>query len=429
MANPRLAAAFAAAVLAAVTGASPVLAASPTPTPTPTPTSSPSISASPMTPTALARISTRVRDALHGSTAKHADYKIVIGIGAISQSPNTASAPASNQKIFTTNALLAKVGSTFRYDTFVSGTATVSSGVLNGDLVLVGSGDPTLTRGDLGGLAHQLYADGLRKVTGRLIVDDSRYSLGTRAPGWKHDFVPDESGAVDAFSVNNDDWKSGAAFLSDPTPANAGLWRDALKAAGIHVAGATDISVAPSAVVPLASHKSRPLSAIVKLTLHQSINYYAEMMLRELGWQYSGHGSRASGIAAVNSFARALSLPLGRVLDGSGLSYRDRETPGNVIAWLTRVQTLATYPAFYNGLAVSCSRSGTLRYRLCGAHLAGKVHAKTGTLDDITSLSGYTRTEGGRDVEFSFLFSGARSVDTANARIDAVIKAVVRSTA
>lgn len=367
---------------------------------------------------------------MHGSTARHADYQITIdGIGTISHSPNTASAPASNEKIFTTNALLARVGPAYRYITQVSGTAQPVAGVLTGDLVLVGSGDPTFTRSDLASLARSLHNDGLRRVTGRLVVDDSRYSLGTRAPGWKHDFLPDESGAVDAFSVNNDDWKSGSSFLADPTSANAGLWRAALRAAGIHVAGATSIGIAPSNLVPLASQKSRPLSKIVAMTLHESINYYAEMMLRELGWQYSGHGSRASGINAVDRFARGLSLPIGRVLDGSGLSYQDRETPGDVIAWLAKAQTLATYQAFHDGLAVSCRRDGTLRYRLCGPHVKGAVHAKTGTLDKITSLSGYTRTVGGRDVTFSFLFSGARSVSAASSHIDAAVAAVVRSTA
>ena len=71
----------------------------------------------------------------------------------------------------------------------------------------------------------------------------------------------------------------------------------------------TNVTIAPSTLVPLAAHRSRPLSAIVKATLHESINYYAEMMLRELGWQYTGHGSRASGSAAVRRFARGL-IPL-----------------------------------------------------------------------------------------------------------------------
>ncbi|HVY11174.1 MAG TPA: D-alanyl-D-alanine carboxypeptidase [Mycobacteriales bacterium] len=376
------------------------------------------------------RLTTQVDRALKGSTARHPHYKISIsGLGTISRGANTSSAPASNEKIFTASALLAAVGGSYRYVTQVSGTSAPVAGVLGGDLVLIGSGDPTLTRGNLNGLARSLYASGLRRVTGRLVVDDSRYAHGTRAPGWKHSFLPGESGAVDAFSVNNDNWKSSSTFLRDPTGANAKLWRAALKNAGIHIAGATAVTVAPKTLVPLASHSSRPLSTIVKMTLRESINYYAEMMLRELGWQASGHGSRASGVAAIRRFARGSGLPIGRVEDGSGLSYRNRETPGNYIAWLTKIGTLPSYPDFFKGLAVSCRPGGTLRYRLCGGHVKGEVHAKTGTLDNITSLSGYTRTEGGRDVSFSFLFSGVRSTAAANRHIDDAIVAVVRSTA
>ena len=326
MASPRPAA-FVAAMLAALLsvelGATSSSAVSATPTPTPTPTPS-STAPAPSSP-ALARITARVEHALRGSTARHAGYKITIdGIGTISHAANTSSAPASNEKILTTSALLNRVGPTYRYVTEVSGTTQPVAGVLDGDLVLIGSGDPTLTRRNLGGLANRLRATGLRRVTGRLVVDDSRYTHDTRAPGWKHSFLPGESGAVDAFSVNNDNWSSAPSFLANPTPANAALWRSALKKAGIKVAGATDVTIAPSTLVPLAAHRSRPLSAIVKATLHESINYYAEMMLRELGWQYTGHGSRASGSAAVRRFARGLSLPLGVVKDGSGLSYRNR---------------------------------------------------------------------------------------------------------
>ena len=355
-------------------------------------------------------------------------YKIsVAGLGDVALHPNRSSAPASNEKIFTAVALLNQVGPTYRYTTQVSGSVEPVDGVLQGDLVLVGSGDPTLTRHDLGHLARQLGATGLRRVTGRLVVDDSRYAHGTRAPGWKHDFLPGESGAVDAFSVNNDNWRSDSSFLANPTNANAGLWRSALKGAGIHVAGSTFVGGAPATPVPLVAHKSRPLSKIVQMTLRESINYYAEMMLREIGYQYSIHGSRTSGIAAIRNFAHSVSLPVGRLEDGSGLSYSNRETPGTFIAWLAKLPSQPTaYRVVYDGLATSCEAGGTLRYRMCGPRMKHKVHAKTGTLDHITSLSGYTETANDRFVIFSFLFSGVRSIATANNHIDAALGAVVR---
>jgi D-alanyl-D-alanine carboxypeptidase/D-alanyl-D-alanine-endopeptidase (penicillin-binding protein 4) len=370
-----------------------------------------------------------VHKALHGNTASHVHYKIAIaGLGEIASHPNRRSAPASNEKIFTATTLISLLGPSYHYVTRVMSQAAPIGGVLNGDLTLIGSGDPTLTTHDLRRLARHLYADGLRRVTGGLVVDDSRYSHGTRAPGWKHSFLPDESGAVDAFSVNNDNWRSSSTFLANPSHANAGLWRDALKKAGIHIAGRTRVGSATGAVYQLAQHASRPLSAIVKMTLSESINYYAEMMLREIGYQDSGHGSRASGIAGIRHFARSRSLPVGRLKDGSGLSYANRETPGTFIAWLSKLPSMPlTYKVVYDGLATSCKAGGTLRYRMCGAHVKHKVHAKTGTLTHITSLSGYTETANDRFVIFSFLFSGVRSITTANNHIDAALKAVVRS--
>ncbi|HVV74460.1 MAG TPA: D-alanyl-D-alanine carboxypeptidase [Mycobacteriales bacterium] len=433
MASPRLAVLGAAVIVSSVLGGSFGFAASPTPSPTPSPSTSTSPTASPTpTPTstdALTRLTEQVQAALRGSTAGRLHYKVsVSGLGSISHGPNRSSAPASNEKIFTTVALLEQVGASYRYDTKVSGTAAPIGGTLTGDLVLVGSGDPTLTRHNLGALARKLRDTGLRRVTGSLVVDDTRYSHKTRAPGWKHDFLPGESGAVDAFSVDNDNWRSSRTFLADPSHANAGLWRQALKTAGIHVAGPTRIGAAPTAVFSLAQHESRPLSKIVRMTLRESINYYAEMMLRELGYQYAGHGSRTSGLAAIRHLARSLGLPIGRIEDGSGLSYANRETPGTYVAWLARLTGLPpAYRVVYAGLPASCQPGGTLQYRMCGRHMKGVVHAKTGTLTHITSLSGYAQTRGGRFVTFSFLLSRVGSITTANNHVDAALKAIVRS--
>ncbi|HVS68761.1 MAG TPA: D-alanyl-D-alanine carboxypeptidase [Mycobacteriales bacterium] len=440
MASPRLALPAAAVILSGALGASYGFGATPSPSPTPTPSSSPTPtptptptpSTSPTPGTALDRITARVHDALRGSTAGHLHYKITIaGLGGIAKHPNATSAPASNEKLFTTIALVEQVGAGYRYTTNVSGTSTPIGGTLDGDLVLVGSGDPTLTRHNLASLAGQLRSSGLRRVTGKLVVDDTRYSHQTRAPGWKHEFLPEESGAVDAFSVNNDNWRSSSTFLADPSRANAGLWRSALKSAGIHVLGGTHIGPAPTTLFPLASHSSRPLSKIVQMTLRESINYYAEMMLRELGYQYAGHGSRTTGINAIHHFADGQGLPIGRLEDGSGLSYRNRESPGIYRAWLSTLTRLPpAYRVIYSALPESCDPRGTLKYRMCRpTFMRRAVHAKTGTLTHITSLSGYAETRGGRFVTFSFLLSHVGSLTTGNNHVDAALRAIVRSRA
>ncbi|HVW82265.1 MAG TPA: D-alanyl-D-alanine carboxypeptidase [Mycobacteriales bacterium] len=430
MASPRLARSVIAVALSASSAFALTSASAVTPTPSASPTPSPTATAT-ASPETLARFTARVHQAMKGTTAAHVDYEIQVdGVGTIARSPTRLSAPASNEKLLTSLTLLNLVGPTYRYATTVSGTANLGSdGTLDGDLVLTGSGDPTLTRRDLGAIAHSLANVGLSHVTGRLIVDDTRYSHTTIAPGWKRDFVPEESGTVDAFTVNNNDWRSGTAFDADPTRANAGLWRTALRRAGITVAGPTVVGRSPSTLVPLWTHQSRPLSAIVEMTLNESINFYAEMMLREAGYQRSGHGSLATGTAAVRAEAAALHIPIGTVNDGSGLSYADRQSPSTFTALLDELPTQPkAYQTIFDGMPRSCTPPGTLENRLCG-RFHGLVRAKTGTLDRISSLSGYTITDGERGVVFSFLLSGIRNVYTANARIDATLRALINTTA
>jgi D-alanyl-D-alanine carboxypeptidase/D-alanyl-D-alanine-endopeptidase (penicillin-binding protein 4) len=377
---------------------------------------------------AATSLAAQIAAAFRGSTVKHVDYRIQIAhLGTISRNPNRSSKPASNQKLFTAITLLHLVGHNFRYATTVSGTSTISGGTLHGDLVLVGSGDPTLTIDDLRQMARHLHAKGLRHVSGRLIVDDSRYSHVTRVAGWKHRWVPNQSGPVDAFSVDGNEWRGGKSFDKDPSVDNAGLWRKALKKAHISVAGHTLVEPAPTSLHRLLTHHSADLAAIVDDTLTNSVNFNAEMMLREAGAQRSGYGSPATGVAAEQSVAARLGLPLGTVHDGSGLSYSDRETPATIDRWLTKLRTLPIFSTVYYALPLACE-TGTLVGRLCGPHVRGRVRAKTGSINHVAALSGYTTTDSGQAVTFSFLLSGFKDRDFTRVldHLDAAVAVVVR---
>jgi D-alanyl-D-alanine carboxypeptidase/D-alanyl-D-alanine-endopeptidase (penicillin-binding protein 4) len=378
---------------------------------------------------ARASLSAQIAAAFRGSTVPHIDYRIQIAnLGTISRNSNRGSKPASNQKLFTAITLLHLVGRHFRYATKVSGTSTIASdGTLHGDLVLVGSGDPTLTIADLHRMARHLHAKGLHHVSGRLIVDDSRYSHVTRVAGWKHRWVPNQSGTVDAFSVDGNEWRGGKAFDNDPSFDNAALWRKELRKAHISIAGATVVAPAPAQLHHLLTHHSLDLAAIVDDTLTNSVNFYAEMMLREAGAQRSGYGSPATGVAAEKSVAAHLGLPLGTVHDGSGLSYADRETPAIIDRWLDKLRTLPIFHTVYYALPLSCD-TGTLVGRLCGPNVRGRVRAKTGSINHVAALSGYTTTESGRAVTFSFLLSGFKDRNFTRVlnHLDAAVAVVVR---
>jgi D-alanyl-D-alanine carboxypeptidase/D-alanyl-D-alanine-endopeptidase (penicillin-binding protein 4) len=374
-------------------------------------------------------LAARVAAAFRGSTVRHVHYRIVVSGGAsVSRDAHTASAPASNEKLFTTITLLDLLGPRFRYETKVYGTAPISAdGTLKGDLVLVGSGDPTMTVADLRLMATHLRDKGLRRVTGRLVVDDTRYSHVTRVAGWKHKFVPVETGTVDAFSVDDNEWRHTKTFEADPSYGNAALWRKALKKSHISVAGRNLIAPSVAPLHHLITHHSPDLAAIIDDTLTNSVNFNAEMMLREAGAQTSGFGSPATGIAAVQAFAAAHGLPLGTMHDGSGLSYTDRETPATIEKWLAMLKTMPIYPTVYYALPIACA-TGTLVGRLCGPNVDHRVRAKTGSLDHVAALSGYTTTNSGRPVTFSFLLSGFedRNFTRVLNHLDAAVAVVVR---
>jgi serine-type D-Ala-D-Ala carboxypeptidase/endopeptidase (penicillin-binding protein 4) len=378
---------------------------------------------------ATSRLGSLVHQAFRHSTARHIDYSInVSGVGTVAHDANRASAPASNQKLFTTTTLLQMLGPEFRYATAISGTSKIVGGTLHGDLVLSASGDPTLTKSDLRDVAKRLHAKGLRHVTGRLIVDDTRYSHVTRVAGWKHKFVPVETGTVDAFTIDDNEWRGGKSFEANPTRDNAGLWRQALKKSHITVRGKTTIAPAPPFLHPLVTHRSPDLAAIIDDTLTNSINFNAEMMLREAGAQRSGFGSPATGIAAERALAKRLDLPLGTVHDGSGLSYSDRETPATIERWLATLKTLPIYPTIYFALPLSCD-TGTLEGRLCGPNVRGRIRAKTGTLDHNSALSGYFETKSKHSVTFSILVSGFKDKNFAKVldRVDSAVAVVMRN--
>ena len=292
--------------------------------------------------------------------------------------------------------------------------------------MVVAGGDPTLTTSELGLLAKDLHkVNGLRRVTGDLVIDDSRYNHWTTAPGWKHSFLPDQSGPIDAFAVDSDAHGHSASYLADPTLANAEILRKQLHHAHITIAGNDTTGRLPAGATLVRVHRSGRLGDIVRETLTVSDNFNAEMMLREAGFQASGKGSRSSGIAAIRAEAAALHVTLGRIEDGSGLSYLDAESPRDITKWLRAIHGSTMSHLIYTSVPTSC-RTGTLEYRLCGAHVAGRVHAKTGTLDHDVALSGWTHTRSGQLVTFSFLLSKVRSTLTAEAHLDAAVSRIAR---
>ena len=377
--------------------------------------------------TAQSVLDARIREALRGSTARTvASYVLVDGLGTVAAiNPRASVPPASNEKMYGGLAALLATDPNRRLRTEVRHTGVLADGVLDGDLVLVAGGDPTVKTADLDTLARAVVASGVRWVSGSLWADDTRYDRVRRVSGWRPEDVPEEVGPLSAFVVDRNTWRKDGAFLADPVPYNLGKLRTALVNAGVTIVGDSRVGQPPDPLVdapPLAYRDSPQILWLVTKALKASDNLYAELLLKEVG-AMAGTGSTAEGAAQVRSLGASWGLDLGGYVDGSGLSSLDRSTPLTAVGWLRRAQSSAVAMPFKQALAVAC-RDGTLKDRFCGTPASGRVSAKTGTIVGVRTLSGYTVTRSNRKVWFSFMLSGAGNGTEARRAIDRAVVAI-----
>jgi len=311
-------------------------------------------------------------------------------------------APASNEKLALTYALLKTFSPTMRIPTKVSALGVQRGTTLTGDLFLVGGGDPTLSSVDLARLARGVRAAGIRHVTGRVIGDESLFDSKRMCPGWKRSFYIYESPPLSALVVDRGWFKKYTARR--PARAAALLFRDALRREGVAVNGSVSVLPTPLAAFPVAKTLSPPLRDIMRFMDLHSDNFTAEELLKLLGVAAEGSGTSAAGARAVIAALRAGGISTAgiRIADGSGLSEHDRLTVGTLLGILQAVASDSALEAeLVKALPVS-GVSGTLRDRLRTPKLLGKVVAKTGTTSIASSLSGYVNSH----IAFSIIQNG-----------------------
>ncbi len=293
-------------------------------------------------------------------------------------------APASNEKLPVTWAALTQLGPAYRFHTEVYGVGSRDGASWDGDLVLKGFGDPSLTSADLDRLAATIRGRGIRLVSGRILGDESFYDTRRGAAGWKSYFVGGESPPLSALVV---DRARGWPALSPPLLAARSL-REALVRRGVTVRGRPGLGRAPATALSLASDTSDTLARLVRHMNHESDNFYAEMLLKQLAAVTGGAGSSAAGGRIVVAAMREAGIPVAgvRMVDGSGLSQLDRLTAATLVGVLgAGIADRDIRTAFVGSLAVA-GGDGTLDDRL--PSLRGRVKGKTGTTDLACTLSG-----------------------------------------
>lgn len=350
--------------------------------------------------------------------------------------PDTPSSPASVIKVLTAVVALDALGPDRRMNTAVRASPPVD-GVVAGDLFLVGGGDPVLgteawattteatIHTSLDALADRVAAAGVRTIEGRVVGDESRYDRARTVASWPRRLIVDgESGPLSALLVNDGFrvWGHPGVPFANPAAGGAELFTELLRARGIDVRGDAGSGVAPDAA-PIASIDSAPLHDIVAVMLRDSDNETAELLFKELGRFGGEGGSTSSGEAFVRRHLVAAGLPVdgSRMADGSGLSDENRLTCRLLTAALS-----AGAPAIADGLAVA-GRTGTLRSRLRGTEVAGRLRAKTGSLDGVSGLAGYYDPDAGRRLTFALLVNGLPITDSGRSIQDEFARALART--
>jgi len=338
-------------------------------------------------------LATRLADALAvrgNRPAASAALAVDLRSGAVvfARHPDLPLDPASNEKLPVTFAALHDLGPAYRFRTVALADGTREGGVLHGDLFLKGYGDPTLTTARLRRLARQVAESGIRRVDGRLLGDETWFDSRRGAPGWKSGYLVWECPPLSALVVDRDVYDNHIAF--DPALAAAGTFRRLLRREGVDT-GPVGLGRAPADAVGVGEVRSATLANVVAVMDHDSDNFRAEMLLKDLGAEVSGGGTTAAGAAVVRRDLAAAGIPLNGVViaDGSGLSLLDRLTAGTIVdllaaAWNDPVLRLP----FWSALPVA-GENGTLQDRMQKPPALGVVRAKTGTTDEASALSGY----------------------------------------
>lgn len=436
---------------------------------------------------------------------RHANISLLVRDVATGRSlaeycPERVATPASTAKLITTAAALETLGSDFRFQTQVLADGKIERGVLHGNLIIYGQGDPTLGSrymGDstfLATFVSQVRSAGILKVEGDVVADASFWGDEGVSPKWSWEDMGNYYGsATYALSIFDDimevHFRTGVAgtnatitkvepivaglsiecyvkaavtksdnayfygapfdlrrvvrgtlpaassdFISkadlpNPPLTCATVFRQALMDSGIVVKGLPRASfkVETGSRTPLFSLSSPALSDIVSEINHRSNNHYTEHVYRYLGVK---HGDRSvyGGSDYLEKFWKEKGLDVDQMLlyDGCGLSPSDAVTARFFVDLLTwEKKSARNFDAFYASLPVA-GESGTVKNLFKGTSLAGKVHAKSGSISGTQCYAGYVEVSG-RTLAFAVMvnnFHGSRAA--VRAAIERLFLAVTR---
>ncbi len=339
--------------------------------------------------------------------------------------PRVMRAPASNQKLVLTMALYDRLGPSARLATSVA-TRDVEGGVVEDDLWILGSGDPTVasdqapnhlgvapTRISL--LARRVAAAGVERIEGRVVGSTGFFGRDWDAPGWQP-YVQARFAPLPS-ALTFDGNAAGGTHIDDPELRAARTLASELRSLGVEVRGAAVGRHPARQLQRIATVHSPPLRQLTGYMNRESSNFFAEMLGKRLAVEVGDTPGTIAGAArALRSWARVRGVRTAS-FDASGLSYRDRISP----LGMARLLGASEDEPWGRDLRAELPRpgQGTLGGRLSGL----EIRAKTGThLNGDSALSGWVRLRrDGTWAEFSILSVGMpKSIE------DEIVRTVAR---
>jgi serine-type D-Ala-D-Ala carboxypeptidase/endopeptidase (penicillin-binding protein 4) len=417
--------------------------------------------------------------------------------------------PASLEKLLTTSAAIEILKPDYTFSTRIgySGSFNKKTGILKGDLIISGGGDPVLGSPNFPDHYHDFINQwvtsvknsGIRKITGRVIADDSYYDFLPVPKKWMWEDIGNNYGAgafgisvfdntmeihldknshnsefnidriipegyiyefrnniLSSDSINNElvfsspygnqilitgsllkskDSSILKAAITDPPLLLAKIFNKELKTEGVDIKGKPTTSRLEQIThidnfIQISETISPTLAEITEKLNHESINLYAEHLLKELGKKYKNNGSTSAGIEVVNEFLLTLGIDTEGlfITDGSGLSPANSVSSEDIVKLLVFMRRSGKYyNEFYNSLPAA-GTDGTLRNIFTDPLFLSNLRAKSGSMTRVRNYAGYFTTSSGRDVAFCIIvngFSGNSSAIITN--IENILKEVILS--
>ncbi|SHM60488.1 D-alanyl-D-alanine carboxypeptidase / D-alanyl-D-alanine-endopeptidase (penicillin-binding protein 4) [Chryseobacterium carnipullorum] len=390
-----------------------------------------------------------------------------------SYNENTPLVPASTTKLLTTETAMNLLGENYRWMTQLEYSGTIDeNGVLNGNLYLIGSGDPSLGTNKAGAWSYRdiisdfmggLSREGIKKVNGDIIIQTALFkgniAMLPENVVWLENnnyYLPvgttrEINPANEKLIVKKSGFTSDKKYfyvspyvkqmvyaekyegngtlttkLPDAPAYLANTLRTTLVKSGIGVTGKVTpkmTDATPETRKLVSAYKSPTLGDIIFYTNQHSDNSLAEALLKTVGFQKMGDQTSESGRVVVTEHLKNESFDMIGLnyMDGSGLSRSNNVTPISQVKFLTSLMDEKYYKTYLTSLPVG-GQSGTLKRMFIGTG-NGQVFAKTGTLNKVKTLAGYLKTNSGKTLVFSLMVNNyAGSVDMVKKRMEKILE-------